>query len=115
VEQVSGAEIRAGRAADDEERVARHDIAEADDIRGRVGLAGQHDPQRPAPHDLHRTRLQCRGCLAGLGRLAEVDRHAVLREQAECLGGVEGRVEQGTEILRQRDHARGPPGLRAGR
>ena len=48
--EVGQAEIRPRPGADHEERIARHDVGEADEIGIGVGVVGDHDSKRPTPH-----------------------------------------------------------------
>ena len=63
--EVAEAEVRSRLAADDEERIARHHVAKADEVRARFAVAGHHHPQRAAPHHVD---------LAGAQRLGRLRR-----------------------------------------
>ena len=97
--QIGGAEVGARCAADDEERVARHHVAEADYVRRRVGIMLQQHAQRAAPHHVDIARLQgCRGSFRA-GGFTQADVHALGVVCADRVGGVERGIEYGTEIL----------------
>ena len=101
--QVGEAEVGPRLRADDEEGIARHDVAEADEVGPGIAVAQHHHSQRTAPHDvdlageqrLHRSRR------AGRGHQDHVD--AGLGEGPRGMGGIEWRVEERAEILGQSD------------
>ena len=53
-QQVAQREAGAWLAAEQQERVARHHLGEADEVAAGVLLIGLHDAHRPAPADIHR-------------------------------------------------------------
>ena len=95
-----------GRGANDEERIARHDVAEADEIGAGFLVVHHHHAQRPAPHDVDLAGAQrlCRGGRAGRRFQHHFDPGVL--ERTSRVGGIEGRVKQRAEIFRQKDRHR---------
>ena len=50
--EIGQAEARPWPCPYDEEGIAGHHVAEADQVGRRLGIAQHHDPERPAPHDV---------------------------------------------------------------
>ena len=97
--EVRQAEIRAWPGADNEKRIARHDIAEAFEVGAGLLVMGDHDAQRPAPHDIDLAGAQRAGGIGRAGRGLEHDLDAGLLERARGISGIKRGVEQGAEVF----------------
>jgi hypothetical protein len=99
-------EIGARLSADQQGRIARHRLDEADQIAVGPSLIHLHDPHRPAPGDVDRAAKKAGRRFGGRRRINEVDVDtlAAIGTQRQCR--VIGRVEQAAQrFLKGDGHA----------
>ena len=103
------ASVKSGRggAAHQQERIARHDLGEADDVAARHLLIGLHDPHRPAPADVDRAVHQAQRGSCGRGELVKRISTPSAAKASTRERDVERRIEQRAQgFLKDDGHGR---------
>ena len=101
--QIGKLKVRRIALADQKERIARRDLAEANQRRSGIIVARLHHAHRPAPRDVDRAIEQTRRRGSRRRRVEQFDLDALAGIEAERMRGVEWGVEHRAKILGELD------------
>jgi hypothetical protein len=90
---------KSGAPADQKERIARGNLAKAQEGRAGVKVARLHHPHRPAPRYIDRPVEQTRSGRSRCRRIQQFHLDALAGVESERVRGIEWRVEDRAEIL----------------